>query len=433
MSAPAATPATDDPRRARLRRMKLGALALLALMLAGFALSHAMGLRGGWAWLGAFCEAAAVGALADWFAVVALFRRPLGLPIPHTAVIARGKDRLGEALAVFVRDHFLAPQALLDKLQVFDPAGRLGQWLARPEQAHRLADLARQWAQQALALLDAAAIRSAIHGFVIERLRAWNAAASAGEVLALLTADGRHQDLLDAGLQRIARWLAAPAVKAQASALIVRYARREWPRIVGTVDYIKPIEEIGDRLAERIAAAALEELQTVLSTPDHPLRRDYEAWLQGYIARLRDDPALHAQVAALKQQAIEHPALQDYVGDLWERVRAALGRDLASPDSRLALHLEHALVAFAGSLQRDEGVRNALNEHLLEAAASLTGRLRGGVTEHIAQTVKGWDERTLVQTLELSVGPDLQYIRYNGTVVGGLIGLLLHAATAWMG
>lgn len=422
-----------DPRRTRLRRMKLGALALLVLMLAGFALSHAMGLSGGWAWLGAFCEAAAVGALADWFAVVALFRRPLGLPIPHTAVIPRGKERLADALARFVRDHFLAPEALLERLRVFDPASRLGQWLAQPEQARRMADMARQWAQQALALLDDAAISRAIQGFAIERLRRWNAAASAGEVLGLLTADGRHQALLDAGLQRVARWLDDPTIKARASALIVRYARREWPRIVSTVDYIKPVEEIGDRLAERIATAALEELQSMLSTPDHPLRRDYQAWLQDYVARLKDDAQLQARVETLKQQAIDHPALQDYVRDLWERIRQALARDLADPGSRLATHLEHALVAFAQSLQRDQGVRDALNTHLLDAAGSLTERLRGGVTDHIAQTVKGWDERTLVEALELSVGPDLQYIRYNGTLVGGLIGLLLHAATLWLG
>lgn len=177
MPLPASSP--DDPRRAQLRRMKGWALALLLAMLSGFVFSHYMGNRGAWAWVAAFCEAATVGALADWFAVVALFRHPLGLPIPHTAIIPRSKRRIGDSLAAFVRDHFLQPERLLERLQVFDPAVRLGQWLAQPQQSARLAGMARGWALQALDLLDEAAVRRAIHGFVVARLQAWNVAASA--------------------------------------------------------------------------------------------------------------------------------------------------------------------------------------------------------------------------------------------------------------
>lgn len=421
------SPQPIDPRRLRLRRMKLAASGLLVLMLAGFALSHAMGLRGGWAWLAAFCEAAAVGALADWFAVVALFRRPLGLPIPHTAIVPHSKERLANSLAVFVRDHFLAPESLLEKLRVFDPAARLGQWLAEPEQARRLAGMARGWALQALDLLDESAVRVAIQQFVVGRLRSWNAAGTAGEVLGILTADGRHQELLDEALKRIGRWLDHPAVKARASALIVRYARREWPKLMGTVDLIKPVEEIGDSLAQRIAAAALEELQLVLSTPGHPLRKDYEEWLSGYVVRLRSDPDLAARVEVIKQNLIDHPAVQDYVRGLWDQVHATLRSNLETPDSTLARHLERSLQALGEALGRDPALRDALNTHLTSAAESLTTRLRSGVTEHIAQTMKSWDERQLVDVLELAVGRDLQYIRFNGTLVGGLIGLLLHA------
>lgn len=423
----------DDPRRLRLRRMKLAAFGLLLLMLAGFALSHAMGLRGPWAWVAAFCEAAAVGAMADWFAVVALFRRPLGLPIPHTAIIPRGKARLADSLAVFVRDHFLAPETLLDKLRVFDPATRLGQWLSEPTQSKMLAGMARGWALQALNLLDETAVRTAIQRFVIDRLRRWNAAGTAGEVLGILTADGRHQELLDEALKRIGRWLDDPALKARASALIVRYARREWPKLMGTVDLIKPVDEIGDALAQRIATAALDELQQVLSTPEHPLRQDYEAWLSDYVVRLREDPDLTARVERIKQNLIDHPAVQDYVRGLWDQVHAALRTDLENPDSRLAAHLERSLQALGEALGRDPSLRDALNTHLTTAAESLTTRLRSGVTSHIAQTMKGWDERQLVDVLELAVGRDLQYIRFNGTLVGGLIGLLLHAVVVFWG
>ncbi|HEY0332633.1 MAG TPA: DUF445 domain-containing protein [Stenotrophomonas sp.] len=421
-----------DPRRVELRRLRSLATGLLLVMLAGFVLSHAMGLRGGWAWLAAFCEAATVGALADWFAVVALFRRPLGLPIPHTAILPRGKDRLADGLAAFVRDHFLAPEALLEKLHAFDPAGRLGQWLSQPTQSKMLADMARGWLLQALDLLDEAAVRRAIQRFVVERLQSWNVAASAGEVLSLLTADGRHQRLLDEGLQRLGQWLDNEAVKARVSALIVRYARREWPKLIETVNWVKPIDEIGDSLADRLARAALDEMQQVLVTPDHPLRQDYERWVEDYIRRLREDPELAARIDTLKQRAIAHPALQDYVQDLWSRIQQALRRDLERDDSAVARHLEQSLQSLGQSLSRDPALRDALNTHMLDAAGRLSTRLRSSVTEHIASTMKGWDERHLVEQLELGVGRDLQYIRFNGTLVGGLIGLVLHAISVWL-
>lgn len=211
------TPPSIDPRRAQLRRLKAIALAMLLAMLAGFVVSHLNGERGIWAWVSAFCEAAAVGALADWFAVVALFRHPLGLPIPHTAIIPRSKERIADSLAVFVRDQFLEPQALLARLQVFDPASRLGSWLADPERSRLLADMARGWALQALDFLDEAAVRRSIQSFVVEQLRQWNAAATAGELLGLLTADNRHQRVLDEGLTRISQWMDNEAVRQRAS------------------------------------------------------------------------------------------------------------------------------------------------------------------------------------------------------------------------
>lgn len=421
-----------DPRRAQLRRLKAIALLMLLAMLAGFIISHLNGERGIWAWVSAFCEAAAVGALADWFAVVALFRRPLGLPIPHTAIIPHSKDRIADSLAVFVRDQFLEPQALLARLQVFDPASRLGSWLADPVRARMLADMARGWALQALDFLDEAAVRRSIQGFVIQQLRQWNAAATAGELLSLLTADNRHQRVLDEGLTRVSEWLDRPAVKERASELIVRYIQREWPKLASTVNWVKPIDEIGDSLAERLAHAILGELQQILAEPEHPLRRDYETWLADYIRRLREDPALAAQIEQIKQRVIDHPAVQDYVQGLWERIHAALRADLSSEDSALAGHLRRSLSGVGEALQNDPALREALNQHLMDGAERLTSRLREGVTTHIAQTVKGWDERHLVEQLELSVGRDLQFIRFNGTLVGGLIGLALHALTVWL-
>ncbi len=418
----------SQARRAQLRRMKIAALALLVAMISGFITSHVMGGQGVWAWVRAFCEAATVGALADWFAVVALFRRPMGLPIPHTAIIPSNKDRIGDNLAVFVRDHFLDPDTLMAKLRGFDPAARLSRWLARPKQAHALSDGARRVALQTLDLLDDRAVRGVIQAFVVKTLRRWDAAGSAGEVLGLLTRDGRHQELLDAAMERLGGYLGDEDVKERASALLVKFARKEWPRIIKAVDVIASVEGIADNLADRLARALVQELRDVLSEPDHPVRRDYEAWVLDYIARLGSDPALAAQVEAMKQRAIDHPKVQEYVQGLWDDIHAALRRDLSDEHSALAGHLESALLALARKLGEDPDLREAINGHVLGAARRLTGRLRIGVTEHIARTVKLWDERHLVDELELSVGRDLQYIRFNGTLVGGLIGVLLHAA-----
>lgn len=418
----------SQARRAQLRRMKIAALALLVAMISGFITSHLMGGQGVWAWVRAFCEAATVGALADWFAVVALFRRPMGLPIPHTAIIPSNKDRIGDNLAVFVRDHFLDPDTLMAKLRGFDPAARLSRWLSRPKQAHALSDGARRVALQTLDLLDDRAVRGVIQAFVVKTLRRWDAAGSASEVLGLLTRDGRHQELLDAAMERLGGYLGDEDVKERASALLVKFARKEWPRIIKAVDVIASVEGIADNLADRLARALVQELRDVLSEPDHPVRRDYEAWVLDYIARLGSDPALAAQVEAMKQRAIDHPKVQEYVQGLWDDIHAALRRDLSDEHSALAAHLESALLALARKLGEDPDLREAINGHVLGAARRLTGRLRIGVTEHIARTVKLWDERHLVDELELSVGRDLQYIRFNGTLVGGLIGVLLHAA-----
>lgn len=424
---------STDPREIQLRRMKAAAVALLLVMLSGFGLSHAMGGQGIWAWVRAFCEAATVGALADWFAVVALFRRPLGLPIPHTAIIPGNKDRIADSLAVFVRDHFLDPEALLARLKVFDPAAALGRWLAERRQAHMAASVARIWASQALDLLDEQAVRQAIQGFVIEHMKQWNAAGTASEVIGLLTRDGRHQALLDEALHRLGGYLGGEGVKRRASELLVRYARQEWPKIVGTVNLVKPVDAIADSLADRLARALLDELHDVLAQPDHPLRKDYEDWVIAYIDRLRADPELIAQVDEIKQAVIAHAKVQEYVQGIWDEVRNSLRRDLAREDSALAQHLEQTLLALGRKLAEDPGLRAAINEHVLASAGKLAASLRTGVTDHIRLTVKGWDERQLVQELERSVGRDLQYIRFNGTLVGGLIGLALHGLVLLLG
>ena len=421
------TSAQPDARATLLRRWKRIALSLLLLALGGLALAHAMGGAGAWGWLRAFCEASAVGAIADWFAVVALFRYPLGIRIPHTAIIPQGKARIADGLAGFVRDNFLDPPTILAKLAIFDPARRLGEWLTDPPSLRFWVGQAQRWALGLLETFDDQRLQQATLALLVEQLRRWDAAPTAGDVLGLLTQNGRHHQLLDAGLQQLAKFLAQDEVKANVSQLMLKHARREWPKIVATLEFVANVPNMADSLADRLSVSLLDELHDMLAQPGHPVRLRYEEWLKEFVERLRHDPALIASVNEMKERIIADPALRTFVSSLWTDLRQLLRRDLARADSTVAGYIERGLRAIGQRLAGDESLRGAINEHVLSAAAHLAGDLQGGVTRHIAQTVKAWNDEQLVRELELSVGRDLQFIRINGTLVGGLIGLVLHA------
>ncbi|MEO5686847.1 MAG: DUF445 domain-containing protein [Burkholderiaceae bacterium] len=407
--------------------MKRVAAALLAAALAGLALAEWQGGQGAWGWLEAFCEASAVGAVADWFAVVALFRHPLGLPLPHTAIIPRSKARVADGLAAFVRDHFLDPETLVARLGVFDPARRLGDWLADPARVRDWVVDGRRWALKAVDLFDDDRMRRATLELVIAQARRWNSAATAAEVLTVLTQGGRHHELLDAGLEKIGGFLGEEEVKARVSELMVRHARKEWPKVIGVVELVTPVARMADGLADKLAASVLGELRDVLAQPEHPVRRRYDQWLAEFIERLRDDEVLVAAFERVKERAITDPDVLEYAGAVWSDLKAMLQADLADEESLLGDHIAQAMREVGERLRDDESLRVSLNEHVLSAAGQLAANLRAGVTTHIAQTIKDWDDRQLVGELELSVGKDLQFIRINGTVVGGLVGLALHA------
>ena len=416
-----------DPRVAALKRMKWGAAGLLVAALAGLALAAWRGGTGPWAWVEAFCEASAVGAIADWFAVVALFRHPLGLPLPHTAIIPRSKARVADGLAHFVRDHFLDPPTLVARLGVFDPARRLGEWLDDPARVRERVGEGRRWALKAVGLFDDTRMRRATLELVIAQAHRWNSAATAAEVLAMLTQGGRHHELLDAGLEKIGGFLGEDEVRARVSELMVRHARKEWPKIVGMVELVTPVARMADGLADKLAASVLGELREVLAQPDHPVRQRYDRWLAEYVERLRHDEGLVVAFEKVKERALTDPAVLEYAGSVWTDLKGMLQADLADERSTLGEHIAQAMRDLGNRLRDDATLRASLNEHLMSAAGQLAANLRGGVTEHIAQTIKDWDDRQLVEELELSVGKDLQFIRINGTVVGGLVGLALHA------
>jgi uncharacterized membrane-anchored protein YjiN (DUF445 family) len=316
---------------------------------------------------------------------------------------------------------------------VFDPAQRLGAWLADPARVRRWVDEARRWAVAGLDLFDDERMRRATMELLIEQVRRWNAAATAAEVLTLLTHGGRHHELLDAGLQKVAGFLAEDEVKSRVAELMVRHARKEWPKVVGMVDLVTPVARIADGLADKLSASVLGELRDVLAQPDHPVRVRYETWLGQFIARLRADPGLAAAFERVKERAIDDPAMLDYVASVWHDLKRVIRADLADESSAIVGHIEQALRDIGTRVAADPALRESLNEHLLAAAGELAANLRGGVTSHIAQTVKAWDDRQLVDELELAVGKDLQFIRINGTIVGGTVGLLFYALRMALG
>lgn len=417
-----------NPRALALKRMQWLAAGLLVASLCGLILSHFMGGLGVWGWVRAFCEASAVGALADWFAVVALFRHPLGLKLPHTAIIPQSKARIADSLADFVRDHFLDPETLLAKLAVFDPARRLGEWLRDPARTSFWVAEARNWALGALNMFDDERMQKATLELLVAQARRWDASATAGEILSLLTQDGRHHELLDAGLHKVGEFLAEDGVKATVAQMMLKHVRKEWPHVTGMVDKVSSTSKMADNLAEKLSASALSELREILAQPEHPLRLRYEQWLTHYIDRLRSDPALREAGNQIKERALSDPAVRTFVSSLWVDIKRRMQDDLADPHSAMAAHLESALKGIGHRLASDEPLRDAINEHILSAASELALNLRSGVTTHISQTIKAWDDRQLVRELELSVGRDLQFIRISGTLVGGLAGLALHAA-----
>ena len=425
------TAATANIRRADLKRMQQLAVLLLLAAVLGFAVSQAMGGQGVWGWIQAFCEAAAIGALADWFAVVALFRRPLGLPIPHTAVIAQNKARIADSLAEFVRDHFLDSAALTAKLAIYDPAARLSDWLRDPVRMEQWITQARSWALNTLNAFDDERLQRAVQALVVAKAKQWNAASTTGEVLALLTREGRHLELLDAGLRKVGDYVATEEVKSVVAGLLLRHVRKEWPLVSSMVDKIASTADMASSFAEKLSQSALSELSDALSQPDHPMRHRYEQWLSLYIARLRDDPALGQAFNDVKNKKLDDPLVQAYVSSLWADIKALLQHDLEDSSSSVASHLEGVLRALGEQMASDKALRASVNEHVLKASSELVSQLRGGITSHISSTLKAWDDEQLVQQLELSVGKDLQFIRISGTLVGGMAGLAIHAMLLW--
>lgn len=426
---PLATPSRLPPSAADRDgpgRMKAIALALLLAAAALYILSRVMDeVHPAWSYVGAFAEAAVIGAMADWFAVVALFRRPLGLPIPHTAIVPSNKSRIGRNLAGFIVGNFLATDQVLEKLRRFGAGARLAGWLADPLRAAQLSRHLASAAGYAIGILDDERVRGFIRSALVARLAQADVSGIAGRLLDLLTADRRHQALLDEALRQLSQLLEDEAVQEKIAALIADDLKLL--RYVG-------LSQIAARLAtERLIAGFGRLVGEVGADETHPLRLRFDDFVQDFVERLKTDPALRERVGRLQQELLAHPQLHDYLQGLWEEARNWLRRDLASDDSRIRSRLADAALALGTRLQADLPMQQWIDAQLLEAAPRWIERYREDIRAYIVARVDEWDTAELTDELERNIGRDLQFVRINGTLVGGLIGLSIHAATQWLG
>lgn len=377
-----------------------------------------------WPWVGAFAEAAMVGALADWFAVVALFRHPLGLPIPHTAIVPANQARIGRSLADFVADHFLGDEAMVARLRAFKPALRLGGWLADPVHAEQVAQHLAGAARQALKALDEPAVRQTVERAAQDRLREVDVAQLTGRLLQGLLADRRHQALLDVGLEQLARWLADETLQARLVEVIA--SETKVLKVVG-------LDQMAGRLAtRRIVGAATRLIEEVNDDPQHPLRLRFDEFAAGFVEQLQQDEAWRARGRELRDEALAQPAFSRALQSLWSELLRWADEDLRAAESTLRRHAADAVRGLGQTLQQDRAQQRWLDAQFVAAAPRVIHQVREQARSLIAERVAQWDAQQLSRTLELHLGPDLQYVRFNGTLVGGLIGLLLHAVQlAW--
>jgi uncharacterized membrane-anchored protein YjiN (DUF445 family) len=400
--------------------MKRLATGLFLLAAAVFLVCVLLGPDGGWVgYVRATAEASMVGALADWFAVTALFRHPLRLPIPHTAIIPRKKDQIGESLGTFVEQNFLTRAAVEEKLVTIDVPGRLGGFLAAPGRAERLAGDASAALTAITDLLRDEDLQPAVAALVDRKLHATPAAPILARVLELVVDGDRHQEVLSVALRGLARFLEENRVVFRAQ---LGDASPSW-----VPDWVD------ERVFTRVFSGVQEFLEEVGADPRHELRHSYDARLRAYIAALRTDPSTAARVEELKKDLLEHPAVRHWSGSLWTNAKNSLLTAAADPGSELRSRVIGLIRDAARMLQTDPTVRELVQRHTHTAAGYLVERFSGDLADLVTSTVARWDTDETSRRIELQVGRDLQWIRVNGTVVGGLAGLLIYTIGQLLG
>jgi uncharacterized membrane-anchored protein YjiN (DUF445 family) len=393
----------------KMRRIATGLLAMMAVIFVAARL-----LQPRYPWLSfvvSFAEAAMVGALADWFAVTALFRHPLGLPIPHTAIVPANKDRIGSSVANFLEHNFMTREVLAEELRHIDFAGAAAHWLCEPGNSREVALQITHGVPTLVRMVEDQDVGNFLQATLASGLKNVRFAPLLAEVLDVLIADRRHQLLFDHLIG-----MAADALDRNQDFIRqkIHEASPRWmPRI------------IDEKLFEKImteAQAILDEMRQ----EDSEWRARFQSTVEEFIGKLRSSPDYEARIAGVVDQTLQHPLFKSYTQTVWSNVRDRLLADADNPASRIATQLERALGGIGAALQRDPAVQDKLNGWIRQFAANAIASRRHVIAALVKRVIQKWDAETVSRKFESYVGRDLQYIRINGTLVGGLVGLLLH-------
>ena len=404
---------------ARMKRLALALLAAAALVYVFASLMRPQ--HAGWGYVAAFAEAAMVGAVADWFAVVALFRHPMGIPIPHTAIIPNNKDRIGDNLATFICANFLSTEQVLEKLKRFDAAGRLAAWLAQPRHAEQIARHLGAALRYALGAMDDERVRHFFRSTILHHLEQVDVSRVAGELLDVLTSDRRHQSVLDGALRKLASMLDDEAVQERIGEVIASEVK--YLRFVG-------LDIVAGRYAtSKMVSGVIRLIGEMADDPAHPLRLRFDEFVASFIHRLKDDPQLRLKGEAIKRELLAHPTLSAYLQGVWGQVIGWVQHDLTRDDSTIRAQVMVATTTIGEKLQSDTAMQAWINEQLVFAAPRWIERYREDIRLYIVARVGSWNTEEMSRELERNIGRDLQFIRINGTLVGGLAGLCIHTAT----
>ena len=404
-----------NPAQPGAQGMKVVATGLLIVMAAVFAVARTFEHQyPALAYVKSFAEAAMVGGLADWFAVTALFRHPLGLPIPHTAIIPRNKDRIGEALANFIRENFLVPRVVARRMQRLDVAGAAGRFLQTPAgEGTRIRAGASRLIADIFESLDDERLGGIVKGAVSSRLRKTEISPLLGHALASAINEDRHVPMLEAAIRWTARALDAN------EPLIRQMVRKK-------ANWILKLAGLEAKLADAIIDG-LRKLTVEMSTdPAHPVRIKIEEALAQLANDLQTRPETRERVESIKEQLLDNKSVSVWLETIWQKGREAIIRAARNPDAVLAGKLGEVMKSMGGTLEKDRRIRAAINQFARRAAVGMAASYGGSIVTLVSETIRGWDARTVTARLESAVGRDLQYIRINGTIVGGLVGLILH-------
>jgi uncharacterized membrane-anchored protein YjiN (DUF445 family) len=406
----------DAARAAELRRVKFLATSVLAATLAIFIAAKALlPVHPAFGFVAAFAEAATIGGLADWYAVVALFKRPLGLPIPHTAIIQSNQHRIADKLGEFIEVHFLEAAPVEAKLRQVDFGSFIADWLRDRKRSEDLARFALRLLPEAVSATETSGLMSFITRRVTAQLASIDLAPLAAGTLRGFVREGRHQGLLDDILRVVHQSLTQPETMA---------AIRETIR--GQLPTLLKLYRADKFLVNRIVASATAFFEEVRNDPKHPFRGEFNRMLLTFVDRLGTDPTFASRIDGLKRDLLARPELGDLAHNIWSNTRSFIERSASGETQVLQQHLAGMFVKAGEALAGDAELRGEINQGLVAVLTSFIADQKSGVSTFIADQVKAWDMAQLISLIEINIGKDLQYIRFNGSLIGGLAGLALY-------